>query len=507
MAEKLNLLKEILFSSSDPNVSRQLTQAEREGVIKKITSRIYTTNLLDAPENIVKRNLFDILSWRYPEAVISHRSASELRPTQEGEIFLTSTFNKRITDLPGVAVNVLKGAPPTEGDVPLYDLFIASEPRWMLENMQVSRRQGEKSKTLSAPFIENRLEKMILAGGEEKLNEFRDKLRETSVALGMPKEFEKINRIISALLATHSSDALSTQSAKARALGLPFDESRGVLFERLYDALKDRFFTERRERGGNESSFRLFSFFESYFSNYIEGTRFEVDEAREIVETGKVMPKRIKDSHDILGTFALVSNRAEMNRTPQSAEELFQLLRHRHGILMKGREECLPGFFKNVNNQAGNTHFVDHTLVKGTLQYGFKYYAALSEPLAKAVFMMFMVSEVHPFMDGNGRVSRVMMNAELVKGNQNRIIIPTVFREDYILSLRKLSRQQEPEVFIRIMEKLHGFSANLIGNDFDELRAYLQRCNAFEEPEDAKLISIDRAFESIQQKKDKPVDH
>lgn len=502
MAEKLNLFKEILFSSSDPNVSRQLSKAEREGVIKKISSRIYTTNLLDAPENIVKRNLFDILSWRYPGAVISHRSASELRPTNEGELFLTSTFNKRITDLPGVAVTVMKGASPIEGDVPLYNLFISSEPRWMLENMQISRRQGEKSKTFPASFIENRLEKMILVGGEEKLNEFRDKLHETSVTLEMPKEFEKINHIISALLATHSSDALSTRSGRARAGGLPFDESRGALFEGLYDALKDRFFTERRERAKEESSFRLFSFFESYFSNYIEGTRFEIDEAREIVETGKVMPKRIKDSHDILATFALVSNREEMNRTPQNAEELFELLRHRHGILMEGREECLPGFFKDINNQAGNTHFVDHTLVKGTLQYGFKYYAALSEPLAKAIFMMFMVSEVHPFMDGNGRISRIMMNAELVRGNQNRIIIPTVFREDYILSLRKLSRQKDPEVFIRIVEKLHQFSENLIGSDFDELKAYLQRCNAFEEPEDAKLICIDRAFEAIKQNED-----
>jgi len=28
--------------------------------------------------------------------------------------------------------------------------------------------------------------------------------------------------------------------------------------------------------------------------------------------------------------------------------------------------------------------------------------------------MMFLVSEVHPFLDGNGRIARVMMNAELI---------------------------------------------------------------------------------------------
>ncbi|GAI76162.1 unnamed protein product, partial [marine sediment metagenome] len=29
--------------------------------------------------------------------------------------------------------------------------------------------------------------------------------------------------------------------------------------------------------------------------------------------------------------------------------------------------------------------------------------------------IMFVISEIHPFLDGNGRIARVMMNAELVK--------------------------------------------------------------------------------------------
>jgi Fic family protein len=36
-----------------------------------------------------------------------------------------------------------------------------------------------------------------------------------------------------------------------------------------------------------------------------------------------------------------------------------------------------------------------------------------------------MISEVHPFMDGNGRISRIMMNAELTAAGMPKIIIPT----------------------------------------------------------------------------------
>lgn len=86
---------------------------------------------------------------------------------------------------------------------------------------------------------------------------------------------------------------------------------------------------------------------------------------------------------------------------------------------MREREDCNPGLFKEINNQAGSTFFVDHTLVKGTLQHSFKYYLALKEPMARALFMMFLISEVHPFLDRNGRISRIMMNAELFRGDQS----------------------------------------------------------------------------------------
>jgi hypothetical protein len=496
MAVTVDFSKEIIFSSSDPAVSRRIKKAEKDGKLKKLAPRVYSTNLRDSEENIIKRNLIEILTWRYPDAVISHRSAQELRPNKEGEFFLTYIYRKKISDLPGIILNISEGPMALESDISLNGIYISSEYRWMLECMQISKRKGEQSKILPLSYIEERLEKMILIQGEDKLNEFRDKLREVSTQLKMQNEFEKLNEIISALLTTHNVNVLTTDLAKARATGTPYDGARVELFSILFDALKDHFFVERHNKNTDESSFRLFSFFEGYFSNYIEGTRFTIEEAKLIVDTGIVIPKRVKDSHDILGTFSVISNRSEMNKTPATHEELFLLLQNRHRILMCEREDCNPGLFKEINNQAGNTFFVDHTLVKGTLQHSFKYYLALKEPMARALFMMFLISEVHPFLDGNGRISRIMMNAELFRGDQSRIIVPTVYREDYLLALRKLSRSKEPDTYIRVMEKLHMFSDNLYGNEFSDLNNYLLKCNAFEDPQNAKLIYIKRVFKS-----------
>jgi fido (protein-threonine AMPylation protein) len=68
-------------------------------------------------------------------------------------------------------------------------------------------------------------------------------------------------------------------------------------------------------------------------------------------------------------------------------------------------------------------------LVKGTLKVGFDIYKTIDTPFHRAVLMQFLISEVHPFNDGNGRLSRIMMNAELISKEEERIIIPTIFTE------------------------------------------------------------------------------
>ncbi|MDR2843441.1 MAG: Fic family protein [Candidatus Symbiothrix sp.] len=490
--------QELIFASSDKSISYMIAKAEKEGKIRKIAPRIYTTNLQDSVEYIIKRHFFDILKWRFPEAVISHRSASELRPTETGNFFLTSNYTKKITDLKGITLNVMEGKPAVESDVNLGGIYASSEGRWVLENMQVSRKKGGESKNFPIEFIEDKLEKIILREGEDGINKFRDKAREIANQLDFKSEFNKLNSLISALLNTHNSDVLSSASAKARATGMPFDSKRVELFEILYDKLKDYYFPERTDKNNSEDSFRLFSFFEAYFSNYIEGTKFIIEDAKKIIDTGIAIPKRIKDSHDILDTFQIVSNSYEMSITPVSAEELIQILKRRHLTMMSARsEEVNAGYFKSQNNRAGNTEFVDYTLVEGTLRQGFKYYAALTDPMAKAIFMMFIISEIHPFMYGNGRISRIMGNAELFKSGLSRIIVPTVYREDYIMSLKKFTNRKEPDTFIRVMDKLQYFSNNIFGDNFDELNNYFKETNAYKEPSEGKLNIIDRSLPDI----------
>jgi fido (protein-threonine AMPylation protein) len=484
-------MSEIIFASSDPQEWYKISKMLIEKKIRKISPRIYSTNLEEEPSDIIKRNILEILGNLYPEAVLSHRSAFEFKPTTSNKLFVTYTYTKKIK-LPGITINFLEGKGPVEGDNKMIgELYVASEPRRFLENLQITKKTGPDSKTLSIPQIEEKLDDILRIKGKEGLNSLRDKARDLSKILNMQKEYELLNKIIGALFTTKPSKILKSDLALSRSVGLPYDRHRIEIFEILFHYLHNKAFQEYPGNYLTPNSFRNFAFFEAYFSNYIEGTIFEVSEAKEIVDTGIPMPARSGDSHDVLGTYQLVSNKNEMKTISKDEREFLQLLQARHNILLSSRIDKHPGEFKIKNNRAGDTHFVDFKLVRGTLTRGFNYYRILTDPFARAAYMMFIVSEVHPFEDGNGRIARVMMNAELVNSSQSKIIIPTVYREDYLLTLKKLTRDKDPVHYVEMLTKAHRFSANLHNDDYDELYKYLESHNAFSEPDEGKHLIID----------------
>lgn len=484
-------MSELLFASSDSREAYRISRMLREKKIRKIAPRIYTTNFEETPGEIIRRNILEILGHLYPGAVLSHRSAFEFKPTSADQIFVTHSYRRKIK-LPGITINFLEGKGPVEGDNKMFgDLYVSSKQRAFLENLQVTKKAGPNSKSLSLPEIEEKLDDIAKVHGEEGLNRLRDSARKISSDLNMGEEFKRLDRIIGAMLSTKPANVLKSPLAISRATGSPFDKHRLDTFEKLFNYLHNKEFPSIPENNLSINSFRNFAFFEAYFSNYIEGTEFEVEEAKRIVDTGAPLPSRGEDSHDILGTYQIVSDRKEMSKVPSSPDDFLDLLKTRHAVLLFSRKGKSPGEFKEKNNRAGNTHFVDYRLVRGTLIRAFEFFRVLSAPFARAAFMKFLISEVHPFNDGNGRIARVMMNAELVNAKSAKIIIPTVYRDDYLLTLKRLTNQKDPVPYVDMLSKVRQFSAKLSFESYEDLYSYLEEHNAFFEPDQDRHLQFD----------------
>lgn len=476
---------EIVFSSSDSAKSQAIRRAVQSQQLRKLAPRIYTTNLSDAPATIIKRNQYHILGELFPGAILSHRTALEGGPTKEGVIFLSYKYTKKIT-LPGLTARLLAAPPTQTGDtIFMGKLYIASRARALLENLQPAR--GVIAKCLNQADVEGYLDKICVIHGSEELNTIRDQARQLAPKLKLTKEFKKLDRLVGAILQTRSNEILASPSAKARALGKPYDVARIALFADLATKLTHAILPIAKSPQQSQQGLQHLAFFEAYFSNYIEGTEFEVEEAAEIIFHHKIIPNRPEDAHDIIGTYRIVVNPTEMTTTPGSPAQLIQLLKKRHQILMSVRKDKSPGEFKQLANRAGNTTFVQPELVIGTLEKAFELYHNLVPGIKRALFMMFLVTEIHPFDDGNGRIAHIMMNAELVAAAENRIIIPTVYREDYLLALRRLSRSSDPVAYITMLTRAQAFTASIDFEDYEQALQQLRQTNAFMQPFEGKL--------------------
>jgi len=201
---------------------------------------------------------------------------------------------------------------------------------------------------------------------------------------------------------------------------------------------------------------------------------------------GRVPADRPADAHDIIGTYRLVADTEEMARAPATPNELIELLQARHAVLMEQRPDKNPGVFKSRNNQAGATLFVAPQYVEGTLRAGFDLAAALWSPFARAAYLMFLVAEVHPFDDGNGRIARVMMNAELVHGHDVRIIIPTVYRDNYLAGLKGTTNNRSYGALVDILTFAQRYTARVDFTDRVSAERDLARTNGLLDSREAE---------------------
>lgn len=299
--------------------------------------------------------------------------------------------------------------------------------------------------------------------------------------------------IVGTVAGTREARAGAGRLLTARAAGREYDPDRVARFDELAGYLRalppDADVPLELPALVDETQTSL-PFFEAYFSNFIEGTEFSVEEAETIVESGEIPDERPEDAHDILGTFEAVHDAHLRAGAPNTVEELLELLERRHRLVMGGRPEKRPGQFKEQPHQAGSYIFVAPALVEGMLVEGFHRLADLRPGFARALFELFLISEVHPYDDGNGRVARAAMCAELTAVDQARLVIPIVFRNEYLTALRSLSREGRCDLYVRTLAHAWRWTAAMSWQDRAAVDGYLVATNSLVDSTDAERTGL-----------------
>lgn len=76
------------------------------------------------------------------------------------------------------------------------------------------------------------------------------------------------------------------------------------------------------------------------------------------------------------------------------------------------------------------------------------------EPAVRAVLGHFVFVYIHPYMDGNGRIGRFLMNVMLASGGYPWTVIPVESRDVYMAALERASVNQDISAFAGFLAKL-----------------------------------------------------
>lgn len=472
---------ELAFTSRADRSDERVGRLARLGRAVKLAPSVYAVNATLLVEDVAAFHRNAIAAHFWPGGVLCGVTALT-GGQRAAEVYVSTAGRGRRSPLvlPGTRLVPVDGpgALPGDGQV-VGGLFIAGRARTLVENVHVTGRPARHRAGTAA--VEDAIDDLASVGGVRGVSNVLGQLDLIAESFD-PAAVAAVRSRLVILLGTTPAGLGVGGRLGARLAGEPYDHRCLDLFVGLAETLACHAHGVRyMDLDAAEGAFE--PFFEAYFSNNIEGTEFEIGEAAAIVMDGQIPGDRPADAHDVSATYGLIVDRADRIFRPDSYVEFEARLIQRHRILMAARLEKRPGQFKEISNRAGAHVFVAPGLLVGTMRRGFEVFAGLSDPFARAVAMMALVAECHPFDDGNGRLSRLTGNAELSAAGQARIIIPTVFRDNYLAALNGFSNAADRgEALISVLDFAQKWTHRTPWSTYAASRASCDATNAFELP-------------------------
>ncbi len=201
----------------------------------------------------------------------------------------------------------------------------------------------------------------------------------------------------------------------------------------------------------------------TYNSNAIEGNTLTLKETKVVLEGITIGGKSMREHFEAINhkeaidyVEAIVSNDEPFNE---------HVIKSIHQLILKDIDNDNAGVYRKENVLiAGAEHTPpDHILVTEQMTTLLKNYNQFKgHPLERAARLHIDFVKIHPFVDGNGRTARLLMNLDLMKAGLQPVVIKTLNRLSYYEALDKAHTQNQIDDFLLLVSNAEEEALNKV---------------------------------------------
>jgi Fic family protein len=195
----------------------------------------------------------------------------------------------------------------------------------------------------------------------------------------------------------------------------------------------------------------------TYNSNAIEGNTLTLSETKVVLENGiTIKGKPLKDHLEIINHKEAIEYIEDLVGKNSNLSEYD--IKSVHYLILKEIDSTNAGKYRNENVFISGAKHVPpvYMNVPYEMQRLIDKYQGWQglHPVVRACFLHGEFVKIHPFIDGNGRTARLLLNFELIQSGYPPVVIKAENRADYYDALDKAHITNDYTDFIKIIVEL-----------------------------------------------------
>jgi len=192
----------------------------------------------------------------------------------------------------------------------------------------------------------------------------------------------------------------------------------------------------------------------TYNSNAIEGNTLTISETKVVLEGMTIGGKTMREHLEVINHRDAIDFLEEIVQKHERLTEW--TIKSIHRLVLKGIQDDNAGVYRKENVVIGGASHrpPDHVIVPELMeQFISKVENEWStiHPVERAAKVHAEFVKIHPFIDGNGRTSRLLMNYELMKAGFPPAVIKAIDRARYYDALDFAHTTDDHEPFIQLV--------------------------------------------------------